>query len=238
LKLLLGLLKPQRGDVLWDQIPLEDLPLREFARRVAYVPQSHKSTFAYTVLDVVLTGRMPHHGFFSHYSKVDRELAQAKLEKLGIVSLRNRPYTHVSGGERQLVMIARALTQGADTFIMDEPATALDYGHQIRLLEQIMQLAEEGMTVIKSTHFPDHALWGTDRVLMVQDGNIVADGRAEDTINAETFQQLFGVSVRVETIGGLRVCIPTKLARPRAITVNHVLPQIFCHTLEPLGETV
>jgi iron complex transport system ATP-binding protein len=212
LKLLLGLLQPQGGQVRWGQKPVAQIPARDFARQVAYVPQTHKATFAYTVLDVVLTGRMPYHTFFSHYGGADREVALAKLEKLGIISLWNRPYTQVSGGERQLVLIARALAQGADTFIMDEPATALDYGHQIRLLEQIMQLSREGYTFIKSTHFPDHALWGTDRVLMLQNGEVVADGRADEAINPEAFRKLFGVAVRVEIVNGLRVCVPAKLS--------------------------
>jgi len=212
IKLLLGLLQPVSGQVRWGGRSQGEIPVRDFARQVAYVPQTHKTTFAYTVLDVVLTGRMPYHTFFSRYRDEDRELALAKLEKLGIVSLWDRPYTQLSGGERQLVLIARALAQGADTFIMDEPATALDYGHQIRLLEQIMRLAQEGFTFIKSTHFPDHALWGTDRVLMLQNGELVGDGRADEAINAEAFRKLFGVAVNVETVNGLRVCVPAKLA--------------------------
>jgi iron complex transport system ATP-binding protein len=215
LKLLLGLFKPHSGEVRWGKNPLDKISIRQFARTVAYVPQMHKSTFAYTVFDVVLAGRMPYHTFFSRYSSQDRDIAMSMLEKLGIALLWNRPYTQLSGGERQLTLIARALAQGADTFIMDEPATALDYGHQVRLLEQIICLSHEGYTFIKSTHFPDHALWASDRVVMIQNGEVIADGRAEEKLNSDNFQRLFGVSVRVVTVDGMRVCVPMKLAGAR-----------------------
>lgn len=212
LKILLGLLKPKTGGVRFEGVPLEHIPPRQFARRVAYVPQVHRCAFAYTVLEVVMMGRLPHRPFFSRYTPQDREVAMEMLDKMRIAPLWNRSYTEVSGGERQLALIARALAQGADTFIMDEPATALDYGHQVRLLERIMLLAQEGYTFIKSTHFPDHVLWASERVIMLKNGTVVAEGGAEENLNADNFRTLFGVAVRVENAGGRRVCIPVSLA--------------------------
>jgi iron complex transport system ATP-binding protein len=120
-------------------------------------------------------GRIPHKTFFFKYSKEDLDIAHDALERLSIVHLAERAYTEISGGERQLAIIARALTQGAHTFIMDEPATGLDYGNQLRLLEQISKLSGEGYTFIKSTHSPEHALWIADRAIMIKDGNSMAD---------------------------------------------------------------
>ena len=210
LKVLLGILTPTRGKVLFEGMPLEDVGAKKLAQRVAYVPQVHRGAFPYSVMDVVLMGRMPYKTFFSSFTRHDRETATAMLEKLGISHLRDKPYTQISGGERQLVLIARALAQGADTFIMDEPITGLDYGNQIRLLEQIVHLSAEGHTFIKSTHFPDHALWVSDRVVLMKEGTVAADGIAAEEITAESLRGLYNIPVRVMDAGnGFSVCIPS-----------------------------
>lgn len=210
LKILLGILRPARGEILFEGRPLDDMGPRRLARRIAYVPQGHSSAFPYSVMDVVIMGRMPYKTFFSRFTRHDRDIAEAKLEKLGIGHLKDKPYTQISGGERQLVLIARALAQGADTFIMDEPITGLDYGNQIRLLEQIVNLSEEGNTFIKSTHFPDHALWVSDRVVLLKDGAVEADGVASEKITSESLYELYNIPVRVMDAGnGFSVCIPS-----------------------------
>ncbi len=210
LKVLLGILKPSRGKVLFEGRPIRAIGTKGFARKVAYVPQLHQRTFSYSVSDVVLMGRMPHKGFFSRFTRYDRQVAEAMLDKLGITHLKDKPYTEISGGERQLTLIARALAQGADTFIMDEPITGLDYGNQLRLLEQIVLLAEEGHTFIKSTHFPDHALWVSDRVVLMKNGSVAADGTAEGEITADNLGRLYNIPVRVMDAGsGFSVCIPS-----------------------------
>lgn len=210
LKVLLGILKPSRGRVLFEGMPISTVGAKRFARRVAYVPQLHHGTFSYSVMDVVLMGRMPYKGFFSSFTRHDRETAGTMLKKLGIAHLKHKPYTEVSGGERQLTLIARAMAQGADTFIMDEPITGLDYGNQIRLLEQIVLLSREGHTFIKSTHFPDHALWVSDRVVLMKDGAVAADGTADGEITADNLGRLYNIPVRVMDAGsGFSVCIPS-----------------------------
>ncbi len=210
LKVLLGILSPARGRILFEGVPIGVLGAKRFAQRVAYVPQLHQRSFSYSVMDVVLMGRMPHKGFFSRFDRHDRQIAEAMLDKMGIFSLKDKPYTEISGGERQLTLIARALAQGADTFIMDEPITGLDYGNQIRLLEQIVLLAEEGNTFIKSTHFPDHALWVSDRVVLMKDGAVAGDGTAEEEITTDSLGRLYNIPVRVMDAGcGFSVCIPS-----------------------------
>ncbi len=209
LKIMLGFLQPDTGTVSFAGNPLAAISPRALARRIAYVPQLHREAFAYSVEDVVLMGRMPYHNFFSTYSKADRDHATAAMEKLEIAHLRDRPYTKVSGGERQLALIARSLTQGAEVFIMDEPVNGLDYGNQMRLLNGIKGLAKEGLTFIMTTHFPDHALMTADRVILFFEGTVLADGLPEQTITRETIFALYRIEVDVVPVNGSgRVCLP------------------------------
>ena len=209
LKLVLGLLKPACGNVLLNGRNINSIPHKELARLIAYVPQIHKETFGYLVFDVVLMGRMPHKPFFSRYGEADRRIARDALEKLGIADLAERPYTEVSGGERQLALIARAMAQGARTFVMDEPTNGLDYGNQIRLLERLKKLSREGFTFVFSTHHPDHAMSVADRVVMMRNGVILHDGPAEETVTSSSLEELYGVDVRLFTVEkNVHVCVP------------------------------
>ena len=215
LKMVLGLLPPRHGRVLLDGRETWRMPARLLARRIAYVPQTHRTAFAYRVLDVVLMGRLPHKPFLFTYTRADRSAARAALEQLSIGHLADRPYTEISGGERQLTLIARALAQEAEVFVMDEPVSGLDYGNQIRLLQQINDLAAQGYTFIKTTHFPDHALWVADRVVMLKDGRVLADESAASGINERNLFQLYHTRVSVVDVQGGRICLPRTLYRDR-----------------------
>ena len=194
LKLLLGILTPASGCVRIRGENLRGLTRRELACRLAYVPQTHREAFGYSVFDVVLMGRLPRTPFLARYGKKDRRIAGEALEKLSIGHLAERPYTEISGGERQLTLIARALAQGADIFVMDEPANGLDYGNQIRLLERINQLAAEGFTFIYTTHHPDHALAASNRVVMMKSGRILREGEPRYMLTPENLTELYGLS--------------------------------------------
>jgi len=194
LKLLLGLLHPRYGNIRLRGQELGNIPRRDLARQVAYVPQVHREAFGYSVFDIVLMGRMPHISFLSRYGQIDRRIVREALHKLEIAHLAQRPYTQISGGERQLTLIARALAQGADIFIMDEPTNSLDYGNQMRLLERVNKLAAGGFTFLFTTHHPDHALAIADRVVMMKAGRIVRDGATSETITPETLADLYGFS--------------------------------------------
>lgn len=209
LKLLLGLLKPSAGTIHFSGRDVCRIPQRELARLVAYVPQVHKESFAYRVSDVVLMGRMPHTSFFSRYDANDRQIAGEALEKLAIAHLAKRPYTDISGGERQLTLIARAMAQGARTFVMDEPTNGLDYGNQVRLLERLKSLSRAGYTFVFSTHHPDHAMAIADRVVMMQDGGILHDGATNEMVTPANLEKLYGVDVRLFSVEeGVHVCVP------------------------------
>lgn len=214
LKLMLGLYSPHEGEVCLDGRPVKSLPARIRARRIAYVPQVHRMAFSFRMLDVVLMGRIPHKPFFFRFGKDDQRLAESSMDRLGILHLKDRPYTAVSGGERQLCLIARALTQGARVFVMDEPVSGLDYGNQIRLLSIIRDLSKDGYTFIQSTHFPDHALWMDGRVLMLEKGRVAAEGNAEDTVTSKVLSELYQVPMEVtRTMCGVKVCVPEELRR-------------------------
>ena len=209
IKIVLRLLRPAYGSVFLNGVNIADLSLKTIAREMAYVPQIHRSTFPYSVIDIVLMGRIPHKTFFYRYSDEDMAIAQDALESLSISHLAERPYTELSGGERQLTVLARAIAQGARTLIMDEPASGLDYGNQLRLLEQIINLSRQGYTFVKSTHSPEHALWVADRAIMIKDGVIVADWKCDDIVNSENLFHLYNAKVDVMRINGsLWVCAP------------------------------
>ena len=216
LKTLLGLYRLDKGRILFEGRAISSLQQKALARSIAYVPQIHRASFAYRVIDVALMGRLPHKAFFSRFTAEDMDIALGALDKLSILHLKDRPYTRISGGERQLTLIARAMTQGATTFIMDEPANGLDYGNQIKLLESLMDLGDEGYTFIKSTHFPDHALWVADRVVMLKDGSIIADGAPDSVITSENLLTLYGREVDVHSLQeSFKVCIPRKIGSCR-----------------------
>jgi iron complex transport system ATP-binding protein len=227
LKTLLGLYQLDKGRVLFEGRSIASLRKKSLARNIAYVPQVHRASFAYRVIDVVLMGRIPHKTFFSRFSPADLEIALDSLDKLSILHLKDKPYTQISGGERQLTLIARAMTQEAHTFIMDEPANGLDYGNQIKLLEGLMDLGDEGYTFVKSTHFPDHALWIADRVIMLKEGSIIADGAPDDVITSENLFALYGREVNVHALrDNFKVCIPKKIGNGKRATFARSLNRI------------
>lgn len=209
LKIMLGFLQPGSGSVSFEGRPLSAVPAKLLARRIAYVPQVHREAFSYSVADVVLMGRMPYHDFFSAFTENDRKIARTAMARLQIAHLADHPYTEVSGGERQLALIARSLAQGADIFIMDEPVNGLDYGNQLRLLKGIRNLAKEGLTFVMTTHFPDHALMTADRAVLLRQGEIMAEGPPEAAITRDSLFALYRIEVEVVQVNGSgRVCLP------------------------------
>ena len=194
---LLGSLAPLSGTVMLGLRNLFELTRRERAERIAYVPQTHNPPFAFTVFDSVLMGRTGHASAFSAPSAQDRKLATEALECLGIAHLSQRAYTKVSGGERQMVLIARALCQGSDFLFLDEPATSLDVANQTRVLGILRDLAMAGKGVVFTSHDPNHALALGARVAAIKpDGKLVC-GEAANVLTAEMAQALYGVRAEI-----------------------------------------
>jgi iron complex transport system ATP-binding protein len=199
LRLMLGFLKPEVGAVALEGRDLRAWSRRDIAKRVAYVAQSHVAPFPYRVRDVVLLGRLPRAGWLTTVTSRDFETADALLDQLGILALADRSYTEVSGGERQLVLIARALAQGASLLVMDEPMAGLDYGAQIRLMRLLQDLKRNGLGVLLSTHHPEHAFWASDSIALLEQGRIAVNGAPRDVLNAEAIERLYRVQVKTLT---------------------------------------
>ena len=195
LKTLLGLLKPKAGEVRLGDKPLDNYSIRERARVVAYVPQVHISTFAFTVETVVLMGRTAHGSLFTRPSGQDRAVAHAALERFGIAALASRPYTMISGGERQLVLLARALAQEPQFIVLDEPTASLDFGNQGKVMREIRALAKSGHGVLFTTHDPNHALRAADRAYLLREGTRIADGPVATVLNWEQLEALYRATV-------------------------------------------
>ncbi len=208
-KTLLGLLRAQDGRVTLGDDALADLPRAEIARRIAYVPQAQDTAFPYTASDLVLMGRVAHRGVFAAPTVEDRKIAQQSLAELGIAGLASREVTTLSGGQRQLVIVARAMAQAAPLIVMDEPTASLDFGNQVAVLAEIRKLAARGSGIVLSTHDPDQAFAVASRVALMQDGVIVAQGTPSEVLTAERLKAVYGVDVTVERLaGGQTVCAP------------------------------
>jgi iron complex transport system ATP-binding protein len=195
LKTLLGLLAPKAGDVRIGARSLAAVPVQERARLIAYVPQTHISTFAFTVATVVLMGRTAHGNLFSRPSAHDRAIAMQALERFGIAHLSERPYTMISGGERQLVLLARALAQEPHFIVLDEPTASLDFGNQGKVMREIKALAASGHGVLFTTHDPNHALRAAHRAFLLRDGTCIAEGPVSSVLNRAQLEALYRAPV-------------------------------------------
>ena len=213
---ILGLNRNYTGSIIVNGKDIRTLSIRERAREMAFIPQSHKPVYDYAVLDVVLMSSGAGAGAFFSPKKSHVDRAYEALERVGIGFLADRPYTRISGGEQQLVLIARALAQDASTIIMDEPTSALDYGNTVRILSCVRQLSEEGLTIIQSTHQPDQAFLYADKTLVLHEGHVLAYGTPKETITEGLIGKIYGVEVEVNSLHDdkVRVCVPTReLAR-------------------------
>jgi len=199
LKTLLGLLAPKAGEVRLGERSLGSYPARERARLIAYVPQSHFATFAFTVETVVLMGRTAHGNLFSRPSAADRAVAARALERFGIAHLGGRPYTMISGGERQLALLARALAQEPQFIVLDEPTASLDFGNQGKVMREIRALAASGHGVLFTTHDPNHAIRAADRAFLLRDGERLAEGAVGAVLDRRQLESLYGAPVETVT---------------------------------------
>jgi iron complex transport system ATP-binding protein len=205
---LLGLLPAQSGAVLLDGQAIDSMPRGEVARRVGYVPQGNAAQFAFSVREAVLMGRTAHISLFAAPGAADRDATDRAIAMLGIENLADRVVNELSGGERQLAMIARALAQGARALVLDEPTASLDFGNQVRVLRQIARLAAEGYAVVFSTHDPGQAFLAATRVLLLAQGGALREGTPDEVITGENLRAVYGVDVRVANVDGARACLP------------------------------
>ncbi len=213
LKNVLGLMHPLSGQESMEGKDVLRLSDRERAQMFAYIPQAHTPPFPFTVADVVLMGRTPYVGRMSRTTLEDRRIAWRALCLLGIEDLAQNVYTRLSGGQQQLVLIARALTQQPDLIVMDEPTASLDFGNQQVVLSRMKDLAATGVSVLMVTHDPYHAFYCASRVIVMKDGRLEAEGSPHDVMTRERLEEVYRTQVNVidvELTTGKRttVCVP------------------------------
>lgn len=198
----LGFIPLLGGEILIDDKKSSAFSRKELARKIAYVPQYHTPPFPYSVMEIVLMGRGAYIDTFSSPSDKDRIKAESVLEKLGILHLKNSIYTRLSGGERQLVLIARALVQETDYLFMDEPGANLDYGNQIKMLKILKELSDNGIGICFTTHSPEHAILCNANVISVVNRQKLIQGPANEVISDKLLKEMYGIDtvVKVEKV--------------------------------------
>lgn len=206
---LAGLWRRETGEITLEGRRLESLSHRERARLLAVVFQDHEASFPYTVRDAVLLGRVARVGFLAGPGTKDHAAVDEALSAVGIRGLADRIYTRLSGGERQMVMLARALAQEAPLLLLDEPTAQLDLHNQLAVLKAVRRIARERrLTVLMSLHDPNLALIFAEHVLMLRDGRVLAAGTAEEVVTAENVRRLYDVEVGTVEAAGRRVVYP------------------------------
>ena len=212
-KCILGFLPIGKGKIEIEGKDVSIMKGKELSKYIAYIPQSSSPVFNHTVLDSVAMGMNNQIGLFSAPGEKEREKAAAALDRLGILKLKDRGCLNISGGERQLMLIARAMVQDARIIVMDEPTSSLDYGNSYRVMETIMSLSKDGYTILFSTHDPDAAMRYSDRVIAFYKGEIIRDGKPSTVLNTDVLSTLYSINVAIRNVRvrekEYSVCIPT-----------------------------
>ena len=208
-----NLLRLKQGSIKLEGEDILSLDNVDVAKKIGYIPQVHSPTFPFSVLDVVLMGRAPHLSLLSSPAEKDFAMARDAIKVVGIPHLIDKPYTEISGGERQLVLLARILAQQPSILLLDEPTSHLDFGNQIRILNMIDKLAKNGLSIIMASHFPDHAFLTSNKVAIMKGGTFIDMGSPDKVITEENMKSAYGVDVKIVYVNdgannGRKVCIP------------------------------
>ena len=209
LKCINTLLKPEKGSILVEGEDVFGMRRERLSHLIGFVPQYHTPPFPYTVADVVLMGRASYLSIFQQPSRSDVAKSEEALELVGLAPLKDRPYTQISGGERQLALIARAIAQEPKALLLDEPTAHLDFKNQLMVLKMVKKVAKDrGMGVIMSLHDPNHALLFPDKVALVHNGDIVSMGPPGEVITSESIKKLYGIDTEIIVHEGRRLIMP------------------------------
>ena len=230
-----GLLNPHSGTVLIKDKPLNDFSPAERAQKIGLIPQMHVPAFAYTVSQMVMMGRAAHLSWMGSPSAIDHNIVEESLEQVGLTDLKDRPYTEISGGEQQLVLVARGLAQRCPILLMDEPTAHLDLSNQHRVLEIVHQLGRQGLSFIISSHAPNDALAYADQVLLLSGGWVTDYGKPQETLTEPLLSSVYGIQAEViyQSENGrqtARAVVPRRpiSIKPDTITVSgSLLNKIF-----------
>jgi len=212
-KCCLRFLRFENGSVNINGDDIKGKSVKEIAKLMSYVPQEHKPSFPYLVRDVVLMGRTPHLKGIFGTSKDDKKIAKEALKLVGIKQLAEIPYNQLSGGQRQLVIIARAVAQKSKVMFLDEPTSALDFSNQIRVWKLLRNIAALGSTVVACTHDPNHVIWFCDDVVVMGNGGLVAVGSPQEIISEPTLDKIYEKVCSVESIKKTKVVYPREFSK-------------------------
>ena len=207
-----GIHKPQSGQILLSGEDITAMSPKKIAAKVGYVPQSHVPTFAYSVFEFVLMGCASRVGFLSHPGEEEKKNAREAIERMDLMSLSDRPYTELSGGERQQVTIARAIAQKPEVILFDEPTSHLDFGNQLKVLRVIRDLSRDGYAVVVTTHDPNHALMLSGTTALFTGTGTVETGAPEEILTKERLSSLYGTELDLRYVEdlGRSVCMYPK----------------------------
>lgn len=208
-KCCLNFLKFNKGEISIHGENIKNKSIDEMAKLVAYVPQEHKPPFLYSVKEIVLMGRTPYLGGVFGICDKDKHKAIEALKLLGIMHLANKSYNQLSGGQRQLALIARAVAQETKLLFLDEPTSALDFKNQIKIWKILQKISQKGTTIFACTHDPNHILWFCDKVIVLCDKSIIANGSPKDSINGETLNRIYGNVCDVKNLDNINIVVPS-----------------------------
>jgi len=210
-KCCLNFLKAHAGSVRMNGRDVDKLSVSEMAKIVSYVPQNHSPPFPFLVKEMVLMGRSPHlRGVFG-VSCEDREKAHEAMEKAGILDLADRQYNQLSGGQRQMVLMARAMAQETPIMFLDEPTAALDFSNQMRIWRIMRDIVDSGVTILACSHDPNHVSWFCDDVIVMGQRSIIASGIPSEVINDRTLDSLYDESCVLSNFKGVPMVMPGTL---------------------------
>ena len=218
----MGFLHPQKGQIHVHGASIAHMPPAALASRVAYVPQEHRQPFPFTVREMVLMGRTPHMKGWFCLDKKDMFAAENAMERIGIRQLADQPCNQLSGGQRQLVLIARALAQQTPLILLDEPTSALDFSNQLAVWSILREVAAQGAAILVCCHDPNHILWYCDKAAVIHQGRMAAYGPTSEVINEALLQRIYGPQCIRISSGRTGMVCPSHLASISAQTKDNL----------------
>ncbi|MBU0969703.1 MAG: ABC transporter ATP-binding protein, partial [Proteobacteria bacterium] len=210
-KCCLKFLSPTSGCIRFKDQDIRSLSTRAMARQVAYVPQAHYSPFAFTAEEMVLMGRTPHLNRFFMPRARDMEKVHQAMEGLGIFHLAPEPYDRLSGGQQQMVLIARAIAQETRVILLDEPAAALDFKNQVNLWKTLKKIADQGTTILACSHDPNHVAWFCHTTVVLGSSGVLAQGDPGLVLCQELMDRIYENTCQVKQLGDLKIIVPQGL---------------------------
>jgi iron complex transport system ATP-binding protein len=214
-KCCLKFLPMQEGSILINGTNNQGRSIEELAKNVAYVPQEHKPPFPYLAREIVLMGRTPHiHGFFG-MKKKDKQIAKDAMDMVGVLSLSDEPYNQLSGGQRQMILMARALAQDTPLLLLDEPTSALDFQNQVRIWNLMEDIVSEGKTILACSHDPNHISWFCDSAVVISENRVIAKGEPKNVICPDILDKLYQNACSVHMVDGIPVVMPSSVMKQK-----------------------